>query len=361
MSRTTRHHRFSVLGSALLAIGCSSSTSSESGFSDAGPSAAEIYDCSSIQGLHATSISNFNKRLTHNKTSYEPLSIDGMNALITATRALDRGDIASALAAAAPADYRVLPLTAANRCYWVLQPNDSRIGHHSTLIYAPDWTRDLVIEAPHVPEDHHTDTEAVVLFETLHAKAVIIAGAARCAVSLSSGCRPTTECNMEGIPVESDPSHSVHNSLQAMHLAFRTTDAITVQLHTNIHPELNGDALVSNGTHYPAQGGPAENVYEALRSPDVDIRFCNGTPSPMAGAFCGETNSQGLASNGVADTCLGRATSTGAAAGGQFVHLEQSSWRTCRITSDDPLCVDDVSVWTRRIADALSRAINPTR
>jgi hypothetical protein len=259
--------------------------------------------------------------------------------------------------AAAMIDYRVQPLTAAGACYWVLQPNDSRVGHHGTLIYAADWKRNLVIEAPHVPEDHHTDTEAVVLFESLRAKAVIIAGAARCAVTASSGCRPSNECNMEGIPVQSDSSHSVYNSLNAMHLGFRNTDAVLVQLHTNIHPDLNGDALVSNGTHYPAPGSPGEALYRALRAPDVDIRFCNDATPPAPGAFCGETNVQGLASNGVADTCLGRATSHAAANGSRFIHLEQSSWRTCRKNSDDPLCVDDVSVWTKRVAAAFANAM----
>ena len=408
MKRAGLHHRLWVLGSALLALGCSCSTGPSHTSPDAGALAAEIYSCSAPPpyGLQSPSIRVFINRLKHNKTSFTPLTINEMNGLMTAARALNEGDIAAAIDAAGASSYRVQPLTVTGTCYWVLWPNDSRLGEHGTLIYAPQWTRDLVVEAPHVPEDHHTDREAAILFERVHAKAVIIAGAYRCATTDDSGCRPSHQCNAAGVPVQSDPSHSIRTSVHAMHLAFRNTNAVILQLHTNVPKGLygssgapdagadndggvpkvsrgdggtpfkdglelpwNGDALISNGTRHPAPGSASDRLYHALQAPDVDIRSCNDSSAPPLGdAYCGETNTQGLASNGAADACLGRATSSGAAAGGnRFIHMEQSSFRTCALDNPDhaddisPLCVDDYYVWSDRVAAALERAIPTSR
>ena len=277
---------------AACALACSSSPWGGGEPTDAGTRDTRL-DCSGPGALQADSIAAFVAQLSHSKHRYTPLSTEAMNVVMAATRALDDGDVNGARLAlqegdaATPANYRLLPLTAAGKCYWVLQPKPSMYTEQATLIYAARWQRDLVIEAPHVPEDHHTDAEAAELFSKVHAKAVIIAGAHRCSVTTASNCRPSTECNQAGIAVKSDPSHSVDSALHAMHLAFKDTHAVVLQLHTNLHPELNGDALVSNGTHFVIPGTPAEAFYQALRAPDIDVRSCNDPDNPLMGAFCG--------------------------------------------------------------------------
>jgi hypothetical protein len=139
----------------------------------------------------------------------------------------------------------------------------------------------------------------------------------------------------------------VNNALNAIHLAFRTTEALTLQLHTNFKPHLNGDILVSNGTQYPIPGTVADALYSALKSPDVDARSCNDpTAPPVQGAFCGDTNTQSLASNGAADQCLGAPVSKGAPLGHRFIHVEQNNQR-----------MDSLDAWAARVGDALAAAV----
>jgi len=325
--------------------------------SDDAGTASALLDCAGPAALQATTVRSFVAHLTHSKWRYAPLTIDAMNAVMAATTALDAGDPGAAADAARLGGYQLAPLVAAGACYWTLQPVQDGSAQQATLIYAPSWRRNLVIEAPHVPDDHHTDIEAADLFVRLGAKAVMIAGSQRCSVTTPSGCRDSLECNQTGVAVESDPAHSTDNALHAMHLAFRSTPAVVLQLHTNLRPEINGDALVSNGTHFVIPGTVADAFYAALQAPDIDVRSCNDPQRPQSGRFCGATNAQGLASNGAADTCLGHASSAGGAAEHRFIHLEQSSWRTCWATNTDPLCVGNVDTWIERIATALSSAL----
>jgi hypothetical protein len=152
--------------------------------------------------------------------------------------------------------------------------------------------------------------------------------------------------------------------VNAVHLAFRTSDATELQLHTNAHPEINGDALVSNGTRYAIAGTPADALYGALQAPDVQIHSCNDPASPAPkGAFCGEINTQSLASNGAADTCLGRPSSHGGAAQHRFIHLEQSNYRMCRPADIglSSVCLGSFVTWAERLAAALAVALPAER
>jgi hypothetical protein len=352
----------------ILALGCSSRVTVDGQPSDAGAQAAALKACTAANTLHAATISQFVGQMTH-VWSYGELSLAALNALSAATRAIEAGDIAAAADAATGASYELVPLLAAESCYWVMRPAAAAPAGQATLIYAAHWERDLVIEAPHAYEDRHTDLEAAQIFTSVAAKALVISGAHRCAVTSSSGCHASTECDkVNHVPAQSDPSHSIHNGVNALHMAFRTTEAVIVQLHTNLCPDLNGDALVSNGTHYSIPGTPAEALSAALQAEDVDIRSCNdplhalptGVKCAATGAttpFCGETSTQSLASNGAADACLGRSSPAGGAALHRFIHLEQSNWRMCLTPTDNAQCVDTVDVWASRIASALSLAI----
>jgi hypothetical protein len=356
-----------------------------------------IRDCSAADTLRAGTLQEFALGLHHSPRSYTPLSIAAMNALIEATRALDAADLARADAAAATADYRLAPLLVASTCYWLLlPPNFPGPIDHALLIYASNWQRNLLIEAPHARDDHNTDAESALLFGRLGAKALVISGAWRCVQGASSsGCHASAECGPldrnTGLhrridPAESDPSHSIRNTLYAVHFALRTTDTVVLQLHTNFHPDINGDAMVSNGTRYAIPGTSADALYAALQASDIDVRSCNDPERPVQGAFCGETTTESLASNGAADTCLGRPSSNGGAAAHRFIHLEQNSARMCRPDeiapgdagavqvigppqSADPAadagatsetCIDSYEAWAGRIGAALELAIPVT-
>lgn len=333
------------LSTLLLALACSGPEPSGA----MQPSAAELAAlraCTAQGTLHVASIPAFVAAAPHS-WQYDPLSLDALNELMVATRALDTGDLGAASVAAARAGYELVPLATDSACLLLLQPTEAVPAGQARLVFATHFTRDLVIEAPHVPDDHGTDAESALLFEGLSAKALILAGAHRCAVTTSSGCRSSNQCNKVGIPVESDPAHSIYNAVNAMHLGLRQGSATILQLHTNFRADVNGDARVSNGTRYPIPGTAADAFFQALQAPDVDARWCNDPNAPPdAGAFCGESNTQGLASNGAADQCLGHPSSAGGAQQHRFIHLEQNNAR-----------MDAIEEWASRIQAALASAI----
>ena len=338
----------SAWGCVLLVLGCSNAPAP----GDLQPSPAELEalrDCSAPNTEHVASIPEWVAAKKHS-WAYEPLSIDALNQVMAAARALDTGDLGTASVAARLGNYELVPLQTDTACLVLLQPTAAAPVGQAQLIYAPGFARDLVIEAPHVPEDHGTDAEAALLFEGLDAKVLILAGAHRCAVTTNSGCRASNQCNKVGIPVESDPAHSVRNAVNAMHLGLRASSSTILQLHTNFRADVNGDARISNGTRYPIPGTAADAFFAALAAPDIDARWCNDPSAPPeAGAFCGESNTQGLASNGAADQCQGRPSAAGGPEQHRFIHLEQSN---ARMAADGD--------WTPRIQAALAAAI-PTR
>lgn len=373
-------------GSAALFIAGSTSCSENSGrATSAAPSVEGIADCTAENSLQSASLEDFVNGLAHDYR-YTPLSFDAMNSITNATRALDAEDLPAAQVAARGAGYGLSPLVVSSGCYWVLTPPGFHAGagdaattriQQAVLVYSPKWTRNLVIEAPHATEDHNTDLESALLFETQSAKALIVSGSHRCIQgALSSGCRDSAECShpdSTGIspaipPSESDPAHSIHNAVYAMHLAFRDTDAVILQLHTNFHPEKNGDAMISNGTHFAIPGTFADRLYEELQAPDLVVGSCNDPAHPRPpGAFCGEINTEGLASNGAADTCLGAPSSKGTAADHRFIHLEQWRFRMCsksELPNDAGTgqlsCLSGYDAWTARVGDALAKAIPHT-
>lgn len=307
--------------------------------------------CSADGAIEAPSIRAFVTGLQHGG-SYEPLSPDQTNALRAASRALLVGDLETARARATVAGYVVRPLHAGSACLWVMQPTDAAPAGQATLVVSGTWQRDLVIEAPHVPNDNRTDEEAAILFESVQARALVIAGAQRCAVTTPSGCHTNRECNAGGVAVQSDPSHSVTSALHAMHLGLVTgsSKSITLQLHSNVLANLNGTVLVSNGTILPIAGTVADALYAALRAPDLDVRSCNDPAHPpAAGMFCGETNAQSLGSNGATDCCTASISRSNDAAAHRFIQLEQDHAR-----------VESVEAWSARIAAALAVAVPVT-
>lgn len=372
MSSWSETLRVCGLCAAALLVACSGAPGTSPGPGE--KPAPGVLDCSAPNALQAASISDFVTTIQH-AYSYTALDLVAMNALMDAVRSLETSDLNRAGQAALLAHYQLAPLVAGGICYWVLEPPGYPAAiEQAVLVYAPGWRRNLLIEAPHAREDHNTDAESALLFERLAAKALVVSGSHRCVQGVAtSGCHVSAECShrdpttgttVAAPPSDSDPAHSIHNALNAVHLAFRTTDAVVLQLHSNAHPEINGDSLVSNGTRYAIAGTPADALYAALQAPDLDIRSCNDPLlPPVKGSFCGEINTQGLASNGAADTCLGRPTSNGDGSDHRFVHLEQSNYRLCRAADVGltPLCLSSFEQWADRVGSALEATIVPVR
>jgi hypothetical protein len=290
----------------------------------------------------ASSLSCFVARLPHG-TDFDPLSPPQLDAAGRAARALVDNDLPSARDRANAVGYQVVRLRTPTECYWALTPPSGAPRGQATLVVRDAWARDLVIEAPHVPFDGNTDAESALVFESTRARALLVAGAQRCASTEKSGCNANSQCGSSA--KESDPSHSVHTAFHGMHVGIATAPQTTVavQFHTNVGLSLNGNILVSNGTRNPSPR--SQKLFDALVARGVDPKTCNDPAKPVGdGAYCGTTSAQALASNGVADACGGSATSTS----DHFLHLEQNSRK-----------LDDVAGWSASVGQAISDAFPP--
>ncbi len=335
----------------------SSDTAADAADSFVPPDALDLQMCTAA-ATDVASVRAFVVAITHG-TMYTPLTAAQFDASRALGGAIARRDFVRAQTLAASASYAVRPIRSAlsGTCHLVFEPTS--IPGQATLIVRVDpVVRDLLLEAPHVPSDRHTDEEAALIYEHVGARGLLIAGAQRCASSVQSGCRSNTECSPDG-PVESDVAHAVSSSFHAFHLALAVDTGATValQFHTNLQTATDGDALVSNGTRVSSPGTHAVRFVDALvastaglsgclddasttsPSQPIRIRSCNVMGATFATTpLCGTTSTQGLASNGVADACLGSASS----ASDRFVHLEQCSRQ-----------LDSVDAWSQHVATAI--------
>jgi hypothetical protein len=309
-----------------------------------------VDSCANLPSMQAASVRDFVETLAHGDV-FASLTDEQLSAVGAAARSLLDDDIGGAQDHAALAGYQVTALSTPAECFLLLTPTNPAPAGQATLIVRRDWHRNLVIEAPHVPNDGNTDIEGAIVFAATGARALIVAGASRCASAVDSGCLASTECSSSGTPYESDPAHSLRTALHGMHLAIAVGAAgsLSLQLHTNLEPTLNGDARVSDGTKSAGAGANALAFYQALAVGGGDIRSCNdGANPPPSGAFCGTINAQGLATNfALAPACTRLAT----VSSDQFFHLEQAS----------PHLRDELDAWSIRIAQAIINAFPATR
>lgn len=323
-----------LLGACMTSCG---SSAPKSGVSCPDVAANATFPCDPTpDSVAASSLACFVARLSHG-TEFDPLSQPQLDTVGRMARALANGDLTSARDQASAVGYHVVRLRTPAECYWALTPPDAAPRGQATLVVRDAWARDLLIEAPHVPYDGNTDAEAALVFESTRARAVLVAGAQRCASKEKSGCNSNTQCGSSS--KESDPSHSVHTAFHAMHLGLATAPQTTfaVQFHTNLELSLNGNILVSNGTRAPS---PRTKVlFDALAARGVDPGTCDDPLRPVGQtAFCGTTSTQALASNGVSDACTGAATTTS----DLFLHVEQNSRK-----------LDDVVGWSASVGQAI--------
>ncbi|TSC32282.1 hypothetical protein [Corallococcus sp. Z5C101001] len=187
--------------------------------------------------------------------------------------------------------------------------------------------RDLWLEAPHADSDEGTLRQTATQLVTLGARALLITGSNRCAVTTPSPCSGTTRvCGTKGLRL-SDAAHYGNTFFTAAHRALRDTylDAVAVSLHGMDSGDGPEAAVVSDGTGVERAGALSNRLRDALNTHLTGTKkafSCNaaedaGKHRPL----CGTGNVQGRIDNGAADACFTEAT----AATDRFLHLEQSS------------------------------------
>ena len=274
--------------------------------------------------VHFSNTLSYVQSLQHG-AEFAPLDAATLAALQEAATALWAGDGPGAQQLAAATGYQVNSLQTDDEWLWLLVPGEATPAGQAVLVVREVPERDLLIEAPHVPFDSYTDEEAAMLFDRVHARGLLIAGAARCATSEPAACGASgVACKLAQAP-ESDVAHAVRNAFFALHsgITDRHVDTLVLQLHANGAAADNGDVLLSNGSRSLAgEGALVNRLAAAMRSASADIRSCNSANTPpSAAALCGSGNVQGHALHGAANAC----SPQGPAANERFVHLEQNS------------------------------------
>lgn len=204
----------------------------------------------------------------------------------------------------------------------------------------PTTTRKIVIEAPHPIADQFTETEATFLFLNLNARALLIAGAHRCASQDFSSCSGTTNaCANLGTEEPyrvSDAAHSEEQVFETANEEIMDTDGSLTAIALHGFDQQAGDphAFVSNGTVNNAISTVSSNRFASLLIANSGVTNAaiscnNGTTARL----CGTDDLQGRFVNGSADVCQDDATGSTQ----RYLHLEQSLDLRTDSGSGDPL------------------------
>ncbi|MCY1042586.1 hypothetical protein OV208_14775 [Corallococcus sp. bb12-1] len=195
-----------------------------------------------------------------------------------------------------------------------------------TFILNLSPARDLWLEAPHADSDEGTLRQTATQLVTLGARALLLTGSNRCAVTTASPCSGTTSvCGTKGLRI-SDAAHYGNTFFTAAHRALRDTypDAVAVSVHGMDSSEGLEAAVVSDGTSVQRPDSLSVRFRDALNTHLVGTKrafSCNAPDdSGKHRTLCGTSNVQGRIDNGAADACYAEAT----AASDRFLHLEQS-------------------------------------
>ncbi|RKH51459.1 hypothetical protein D7X55_03100 [Corallococcus sp. AB049A] len=187
--------------------------------------------------------------------------------------------------------------------------------------------RNLWLEAPHADSDEGTLRQTASQLVTLGARALLITGSNRCAVTTASPCSGSTSvCGTKGLRI-SDTAHYGNNFFTAAHRALRDTypDAIAASIHGMDAGDGPEAAVVSDGTGTPRPEALSNRLRDALNTHLAGTKkafSCNSAEdSGKHRTLCGTSNVQGRIDNGAADACYSEAP----AATDRFIHLEQSA------------------------------------
>lgn len=244
--------------------------------------------------------------------------------------ALSTSDWNSAAAFAKQLNYQLAAIYDDEQ-WFVVASDDSKSGRGPVVIVNTAPRMDVIFEAPHVPFEPGTGEEALVLMRALKGRAVLVAGAHRCASRTFATCSgKTAVCGQREDYRNSDVGHNPETLFNAAHVAFANAwpKSVVVSLHGMMEDNDGAKTriIISNGIHGEDQGQatPATRLRLALDGRFGDpgsVADCN---YPADEAFdyrklCGFTNVQGREVNGSADTCR-QSVDSGT---GRFIHIEQ--------------------------------------
>jgi len=207
--------------------------------------------------------------------------------------------------------------------------------HHPSVVLHQEPALDLIVESPHAGLETGTAYEAAYLLRTTGARALVLSGMHRCALSTYSSCDGLTAvCGSSEAYRTSDAAHSADGLFQKIHevLTRLWPKSIVLQLH-EMRPSEMGEMVILSSTAH--ENAPKDGLVASLRTAlkrrlqDEVLVFSCHNPDDLEKGFrllCGYTNVQGRLLNGSRQPCTEDATSSG----GRFIHIEQDY----RITSD---------------------------
>lgn len=262
-------------------------------------------------------------------------------------RALDAlidGRMAAARSYAAAVGYAVVEKPQDGRRYRILYERDGAgIGPVVAVAAAP--TRDAVIEAPHPVIDRATGRQAVALFLHLGTRALVVAGASRCAARRVSPCSGRTAVCGGGRARyrSSDAAHNIDSLFHRAHrvLTRRWRNAVVMQPHGFDNAGSPVWFVISDGSaeRRAGDGGLPGRIRDRIRASlgrrDRAVSCQDPADRTIRTRWlCAATNVQGRALNGDGDACRAAAPRTS----GRFLHIEQdyhavrrgylADWRT---------------------------------
>jgi hypothetical protein len=181
---------------------------------------------------------------------------------------------------------------------------------------------DVIIEAPHAWASPATMEQAITLFQSTNARALIAGGSHPCANLEEMGCGADAMCGGDVAPA-SNPAQNEDTVFHVGHRLF--TERFPDSWVVSVVPMDDDGVSVSNGTTGPAApGSAAEQVGLALMDAlaDEPVTSCNEFP----GAFvedraCGMDSVQAHHLNGAEEAC----SSEPLESTGRYVQLSQSA------------------------------------
>lgn len=250
-------------------------------------------------------------------------------AFVRALDALVDGRIAKARGHATAAGYAIAEKPQNGRRYRILfERAKAGIGPMVAIAVSP--VRDAVIEAPHPVIDRATDSQAIALFFQLGARALVIAGANRCAARASSPCSGRTRVCGDGRERyrTSDAAHNVETLFHLAHRTFmrRWPNAVAVQPHGFNNAGSPVWFVISDGSGGKRAGDAGltgrvrDRIRRALGRRDRAVSCQDSADRDIRTRWlCATTNVQGRALNGSGDACRVAAKRSS----GRFLHIEQ--------------------------------------
>jgi hypothetical protein len=194
--------------------------------------------------------------------------------------------------------------------------------------------RDLVVEAPHPRADRLTDMQAAAIFVATGARALLIAGAHRCADQNASTCSGKSAiCGNREAYRRSDVAHATPTAFHGAHvfLTDQWSQALVVQLHGFSNPGSPAWFVLSDGTKRDAASdAPHHRIRASLRQSlgqrEVAISCQDRNDRDVRTRWlCGRWNVQGRQLNGSPQPCVrGASTLAGGEVSSRFVHIEQT-------------------------------------